>query len=223
MKQLRRLLEQDLALAAAQLDGPPHKEYISSKVEEVVKLLLQKQKEDALAAQGAAHKPKLGASARGQQLKALLKAATVTCVHKREGAPRVLVPRARLLLMRIARDRVPPQAYTKAAGDEAAFCTLLEELLAKDGLSAASTPADCEAVKKRKLLARELEGIDAANIVEGRQRRGGEEAFHHPVAHAAPPAPPRLPGHHKPAPPVHGLVAKKQKTQGVKDWADDDD
>ena len=81
MKQLRRLLEQDLARGACELDGPPHKEYISSKVDEVVKLLLQKQLEDALAAhQGAAHKPKLGTSERGQQLKALLKAATVTCV-----------------------------------------------------------------------------------------------------------------------------------------------
>ena len=124
-----------------------------------------------------------------------------------------------------ALDSVPPQAYTKAAGDEAAFCALLEELLAKDGLSAASTPAECDAVKKKKLLARELEGIDTANIVEGRQRRGGEEAFtHHPgPTAAAPAAPPRLPSHHHHKPALPAGLAKKQKTsQGVKDWDDDE-
>jgi hypothetical protein len=222
MKQLRRLLEHDLTLVALELDGPPHKEYISSKVEEVVKLLLQRQLEDALAAQGASQKPKLGASERGQQLKALLKAATVTCVALAGDGVLVLGSLTRIAP---ARDSVPPQAYTKAAGDEAVFCGLLEELLAKDGLNASSTPADCDAVKKKKLLARELEGIDTANIVEGRQRRGGEEAFtHYPGAPAAAPAaPPRLPSHHHHKPALPAGLAKKQKTsQGVKDWDDDE-
>jgi hypothetical protein len=76
MKQLRRLLEQDLALVAQALDAEPHRGYIVAKVEEVVKMLL----ETAMEAAKAAEKPRLGVSAKAQQLKALLKAATIACV-----------------------------------------------------------------------------------------------------------------------------------------------
>ncbi len=138
-----------------------------------MKLIVEKQAEEdeEAAAAAPAAKPKLGGSERALKLKALLKACTIRCVQRSS------------LLLRLASltptGSVSPSVYVKAAGDEGALCTLLEQLLAAEGLSADAAPAECAKVRRRKEMSRELEGIDASNIVSGRPRRAAaqEHAF----------------------------------------------
>jgi len=91
--------------------------------------------------------------------------------------------RVHVLTPRSPHESIPPQTHSKAGGDEAVFCELLEALLQSAGLTADATPADCERVKKRKEQERDLEGIDASNIVQGQRRAAAD---HH--AFVAPPA-----------------------------------
>ncbi len=95
--------------------------------------------------------PKLGASARGVTLKALLKQCGIA---------------------------VSPSVYKTAAGDEAAFCAALEGLLAQEGLTCRASAAEADAVRKRRELAKDLEGIDTKNILAtaGRPRRAAAAA-----------------------------------------------
>ena len=67
-----------------------------------------------------------------------------------------------------------PALYKAAAGDEAAFCKALERVLAHEGLRIDATDKEVAAARQRRELARDLDGIDAKNVVEtehGRPRR----------------------------------------------------
>ncbi len=69
---------------------------------------------------------------------------------------------------------IAPALYKAAAGDEAAFCKALERLLAQEGLRIDATDKEVAAARQRRELARDLDGIDAKNVVEtehGRPRR----------------------------------------------------
>lgn len=162
-------------------------------------------------------KAKVGVSERALKLKALLKGATMRCAGA--GA----LPHA-LLSLAHARS-VPPNIYAKARGDEETLCSLLVALLATEGLSEGSTPFDCGKVRRRKESARELEGIDAGNIVatEGRSRRAAA-AVH---AFIPPPDKPAAAKAHKkhaaPSPAVHPAAKKARGAASIADWADDDD
>ncbi len=71
-------------------------------------------------------------------------------------------------------NRVAPALYKAAAGDEAAFCKALDRLLAQEGLRIDATDKEVAAARQRRELARDLDGIDAKNVVEtehGRPRR----------------------------------------------------
>jgi hypothetical protein len=71
-------------------------------------------------------------------------------------------------------NRIAPALYKAAAGDEAAFCKALDRLLAQEGLRVNATDKEVAAVRQRRELARDLDGIDAKNVVEaehGRPRR----------------------------------------------------
>ena len=73
---------------------------------------------------------------------------------------------------------VPPSLYVKHKGD-AELQAALEDLLAGHGLSAASEPADTARIKRKLVAARELDGIDTSNIVQGGRgsRRAGENGL----------------------------------------------
>jgi hypothetical protein len=114
--------------------------------------------------------PKLGSSAHALALKAVLKRATIPCVLANP------VPFLQHVSDAVVTStiRVAPALYKAAAGDEAAFCTALERLLAQDGLRVNATDKEVAAARQRRELARDLDGIDAKNVVEtehGRPRR----------------------------------------------------
>jgi hypothetical protein len=73
---------------------------------------------------------------------------------------------------RAATVTIPPTTYVKNKGSEEALAAALEALLAKHGLSAGSGERELARVKAQLALAKDLEGIDASNIVEGGRRRG---------------------------------------------------
>ena len=83
------------------------------------------------------------------------------------------------VLIRQAGIPIPPNVYVRAKaegeGEEKALHSALLALLRSEGLDSSSKPAECKKVKERRDLARDLEGIDASNVVEGR-RRGGMAA-----------------------------------------------
>jgi hypothetical protein len=114
--------------------------------------------------------PKLGSSAHALALKAVLKRATIPCVLANP------VPFLQHVSDAVVTStiRVAPALYKAAAGDEAAFCTALERLLAQDGLRVNATDKEVATARQRRELARDLDGIDAKNVVEtehGRPRR----------------------------------------------------
>ena len=106
-------------------------------------------------------------------------------------------------LLKQAAIPVPPTIYKTAAGDEAALCVALEALLAREGLSAGSDTRAVEKVRRRRELAKDLDGIDAKNIVDDGRRPSRATALRPPAVPAAAAAPVQ------PAAP--------------EDWDDDDD
>ncbi|CAG9464489.1 unnamed protein product [Pedinophyceae sp. YPF-701] len=68
-----------------------------------------------------------------------------------------------------------PHLSRQAGGDPAALARLLEEKLAEHGLGVASTAAEISAVRAKLEQARDLEGIDSGNIIEGGRRRAAEQ------------------------------------------------
>lgn len=163
MRTARRVLEQDMALPEGKLDEQKQlvKELVdaalmgrlgndeTSKEPSEAKRKRQngaskKQKESK-----SKRKPKqnrkaqatgttgLGASAKGKKLKRAAKEAGMT---------------------------IPP-TYYKRATTEDEFIQLVEEMLAKEGISGDSDKADLRAVRERKERERDLEGIDTANII----------------------------------------------------------
>jgi len=109
-------------------------------------------------------------------------------------------------LLKQAAIPVPPTIYKTAAGDEAALCVALEALLAREGLSAGSDARAVEKVRRRRELAKDLDGIDAKNIVDDGRRPSRATALRPPVVPAALP---------KSAAPVQPAAPE--------DWDDDDD
>lgn len=67
--------------------------------------------------------------------------------------------------------RVGPTLYSKHKGDDAGLQAALAELLDKEGLSTRSSADEVAKVRERLELARDMDGIDASNIVEGSGRR----------------------------------------------------
>ena len=86
-----------------------------------------------------------------------------------------------------ARIRIAPALYKATAGDEDLFCTALEQALAHEGLHHGSTENEIIAVRQRRERARDLDGIDASNVVregEVRLRRAAVAAVAPIAAHA---------------------------------------
>lgn len=83
------------------------------------------------------------------------------------------------LACRLARIGISPHVYVEAAGDAGKLYGLLSDLLANHGLSPTSTPSEIRAVRQRRELAMDLDGIDEANIMDsspGRRRARREDA-----------------------------------------------
>ena len=69
-----------------------------------------------------------------------------------------------------AHDRVAPALYKAAAGDEEQFCSALERALAHEGLHHGSSDKEIAAVRQKRERARDLDGIDAKNVVDAEVR-----------------------------------------------------
>ena len=82
-------------------------------------------------------------------------------------------PRAHVLkaMCNRATVHVPPSVYTKNRGCQEGVARALEALLAKHGLTALSSPGEIRKVKRRLATERELDGMDAANIIHGEGER----------------------------------------------------
>ena len=66
--------------------------------------------------------------------------------------------------------RVAPALYKAAAGDEVVFCAALERALAHEGLHHGSTDKEIAAVRQKRERARDLDGIDATNLIDAEVR-----------------------------------------------------
>ena len=79
-------------------------------------------------------------------------------------------------LLKSANIGVSPSIYSAAKGEEEALRVALLQLLAAEGLSENSTSRELAAVKQKRELKKDMEGIDASLILEGgrRARRGAE-------------------------------------------------
>lgn len=71
-----------------------------------------------------------------------------------------------------------------SATEEELVVFSLSEMLRADGLSLNSTPAELARVARKRELAKDMEGVDSANVIAGGRRRG-EGA----TAPSAPPPP----------------------------------
>ena len=78
-------------------------------------------------------------------------------------------------IARAATITVPPTLYVKNKGD-AALEAAFEELLAKHGLTAGSGAPEVAKAKAALQVQRDLDGIDASNILEGGRGRRGAAA-----------------------------------------------
>ena len=78
---------------------------------------------------------------------------------------------------RLATIPIPPRIYSLAAGDTTTLAGLLVDLLRTHGLQASSCPKEVRAVRAKLTKQRDLDGIDAANVLTtgGRRAPGGAE------------------------------------------------
>lgn len=83
-------------------------------------------------------------------------------------------------LLRAASITIPPNVYVRAkamaaeggASEQELVVFALREILASEGLSVNSTPAELARVARKRELAKDMEGVDTANVIEGSRRRG---------------------------------------------------
>lgn len=205
MRQFRRILESDLSLPALSLDETAPKAAVAQQVDAALETLLQLEDEgqaqeaDAQNTAPKAKQPRKGGGGDADPAAAVngasaaparpaAPAAPSAAAAPRGGASAAPPDAAEELskaLQRVAKAAGLATAHLHkgTGGDAAQLATKLRALLAAEGLSATSGAAAIKAVRERKDLAKEMDGIDAGAIIEGgRARRGGGAAAGAPVA-----------------------------------------